>query len=190
MTTVSAKSLAQECESAMSALARTTKLLGEACRRAHCDADDFVTGGASGDVVSGSREADRATAGKAIGQWKGSADQEKPLQYSPDPVRSAATRLADSLYAANHAAGLALLAASSLIAMDPKKVAIELGDTPATCLNCGRDVWCGPADRLRRGRCDECYMWAYRHGGEERPSTQWEEAPRKVVTSNGESSAS
>lgn len=147
----------------MSALARTTKLLGEACRRAHCDADDFVTGGASGDVVSGSREADRATAGKAIGQWKGSADQEKPLQYSPDPVRSAATRLADSLYAANHAAGLALLAASSLIAMDPKKVAIELGDTPSICICCGRDVWNTVSDRRRAERCYSCWDWWREH---------------------------
>lgn len=159
MAMISAKDLYAEGESALKLLTKTLEILGEAVRRAHCDSDDFTSGGLNGEAVSGSREADRATAGKALGQWKGSADQKAALQYAPDPVRGAATQMADNLYAANHAAHLAFLSAHQLIRLDPKKVAMELGDTPSSCICCGRDVWNTVSDRRRAERCYACWDW-------------------------------
>lgn len=140
-------------EQAITKAARGLPDIGEVCRRAHRDSDDGLGSSMGGEAVGGTRVVDRATAERALTQIA-----------KPDRVRMMATQMADAAYAMNHAADLFWFAVLALKAMDPKAVALELGDIPAQCLCCGRDVWGGAADRIKTGRCVECYDVHYRTG--------------------------
>src|SRR5262245_28108676 len=106
------RDLAEMGLSGMQKMSQVLPKLAEAVIRAHRDSDGGISG-AGGEAVSGTRVVDAATAERALGR----------LEH-PDPVRLAATNLADALFMFDHAAALCLMHVHQLVALDPKKVAV------------------------------------------------------------------
>lgn len=52
---------------------------------------------------------------------------------------------------------------------------LEVSSRAADCANCGRPVEQTPDDRLRSGRCFNCWRWRREHDGQERPKELWEQ---------------
>lgn len=97
-----------------------------------------------------------------------------------DPVAEAMVRFAGGLVSARFAVVEMVTAAEALLALDPEEARelLEMagrgGRMAGHCVNCNRWVAGTAEDRLRAWRCDACYRYRARHGGEERPRHLWD----------------
>lgn len=168
--TQAARQLASQLDEVIADAQLTKKVLAQAVGRGLTDSAGVPMN--AGERISGTREPDAAML---------------RLVEAEDPARKNLSKLSDSIAGARGMISLARSSALALLPIDADKAKELLGTGPVPCLNCGRDVWCTPADRLRKGRCEPCYRHLDRHGIE-RPQELWKE-PEKAdkIVANGSS---
>ncbi len=144
--TQSTRRLMGKLEEAERDLALVRQHLTEAVKRGLSDSASGMSSG--GERVGGSKDHDEQMLNRVE-------------QVDKDPARRSLAQLSDAVLALAAWSSNARHHAFQLQGLDPKKAKQLLGETPAICICCGRDVWLTPQDRIRKGRCSAC--WEYQH---------------------------
>lgn len=134
--------------------------IDEIVKRANADSDDALRSSSGGGASSDHSDPTAAAA----------------TTRRVDPAGDAARTFSSELHTAVRAMRKMLQAGQSLLAI-PQKQAIEATSYKAkpnasgTCSNpnCGNPVENIGEDRLKEGRCENCYRYRKSHGGNERP---------------------
>lgn len=148
----------------------TPSLLAQAVHRASIDTDDGLKPASTGPGSTGEPSdlfprAFTRTGPVENEQWEAKIDT----------IRNNADALARTIHITCTNAANAYSAAMALRALthDEAKKLLDAA-TAATCLNCTRVVGGTRDDRLRAGRCHDCYRYWDSHGrAEERPKELW-----------------
>lgn len=151
-----AKDMAATIQGMQANLGLILERLGEATRRGLDDAQGPSGGG-----------------GEPVGGTKDYTEQMLSAIERDDDARKALTMLVASLGAAANWIERGWFETSRLLPLPKEKAKFLLGQGPSYCknVNCGREVWGTPRDRIISGRCEACDQYRRRHEGAERPES-------------------